>query len=96
MSFSRLTTISGGKKVIASSLNEYALGPREEHLSLSIQRSDTASVVGDIGSPSLLSYLSHPGWARLSVIKLVNRVGKRSPAPGFKEEKKDQASREML
>lgn len=48
----------GGKKVIASSLNEYALGPQEEHLSLSIQRSETASSVGDIGSPSLLSYLS--------------------------------------
>jgi hypothetical protein len=29
----------------------------------SIQRSETASSVGDIGSPSLLSYLSHPGWA---------------------------------
>ncbi|KAK4372662.1 hypothetical protein RND71_008046 [Anisodus tanguticus] len=58
-----LLRFPGGKKVIASSLNEYALGPQEEHLSLSIQRSETASVVGDIGSPSLLSYLSHPGWA---------------------------------
>lgn len=58
-----LLRFPGGKKVIASSLNEYALGPQEDHLSLSIQRSETASSVGDIGSPSLLSYLSHPGWA---------------------------------
>ena len=58
-----LLRFPGGKKVIASSLNEYALGLQEEHLSLSIQRSETASLVGDIGSPSLLSYLSHPGWA---------------------------------
>jgi len=39
-------------------VNESALGPQEKHLSLSIQRSETASSVGDIGSPSLLSYLS--------------------------------------
>ena len=55
-----LLRFPGGKKVIASSLNEYALGLQEEHLSLSIQRSETAS---SVGSPSLLSYLSHPGWA---------------------------------
>ncbi|KAH0685830.1 hypothetical protein KY285_016388 [Solanum tuberosum] len=48
--------LSERNKVIASSLNEYALGPQEEHLSLSIQRSETASVVGEIGSSSLLSY----------------------------------------
>lgn len=41
-----------------SDVNESALGPQEKHLSLSIQRSETASSVGDIGSPSLLSYLS--------------------------------------
>ena len=50
-----LLRFPGGKKVIASSLNEDVLGPQEEHLSLSIQRSETASLVGDIGSPSLLS-----------------------------------------